>query len=140
VEISKGGLDFSNPDALCGIYPGEFEEFEDPRKAMLAAIRILKLWRKDGEKDANIACGCTLGFTMEFDPIEDPLELHRWVQNAIKKSNHCEVCGDICDGIECTDPFGERFIACSEYCIQKYYEDIYDNDFGISELEDGSDG
>ena len=34
VEISAGGFDYTNPDALVAKYPGEFGEFCDPREAL----------------------------------------------------------------------------------------------------------
>jgi len=47
VEVAGGGLDYCNPDALVGKYPGEFEEFLDPREAVKTAIEICREWRAD---------------------------------------------------------------------------------------------
>jgi len=69
VEISRGGLDYTNPDALSPKYPGEFRTYDDPRDAVEVAIAICRAWRKDGQRDAMVGVGATLGMTMPFDPI-----------------------------------------------------------------------
>jgi hypothetical protein len=68
VEISSGGLDYANPDALSAKYPGEFETYDDPVDAVEAAIEICRAWRKDGKKSAMVGYGATGGMTMPFDP------------------------------------------------------------------------
>ena len=68
VEISAGGMDYTNPDALSAKYPGEFETFDDPEEAAQAALQILALWRADGQPEAQPAYGATGGMTMPFDP------------------------------------------------------------------------
>jgi hypothetical protein len=67
VEVSIGGIDYTNPDALMAKYEGEFVEFDDPREAVEAAIRICRKWRKDGRKDAKMGFGSTGGFTIPFE-------------------------------------------------------------------------
>ena len=47
VEISAGGLDYTNPDALSARYPGEFSTFDDPREAVEVALDIVRAWRRD---------------------------------------------------------------------------------------------
>lgn len=68
VEISEGGIDYTNPDALFPKYPGEFEEFNDPVKAVNVAIEICRSWRKDNQHKAKIGIGATGGMTMPFEP------------------------------------------------------------------------
>lgn len=68
VEISSGGIDYTNPDALSPRYPGEFETFDDPVEAVEVAIAICRAWRKDGQKNARIGYGATGGMTLPFDP------------------------------------------------------------------------
>lgn len=69
VEISEGGWDFINPDALVKKYPGEFEEYKDPREALGAAIDIAKQWKEDEPQlEVGIGVGFTGGFTMPFEP------------------------------------------------------------------------
>ena len=67
VEVSIGGIDYTNPDALVAKYQGEFVEFEEPKEAVEAAIRICREWRKDGCKDANVGFGSAGGFTLPFE-------------------------------------------------------------------------
>ncbi len=67
VEISAGGRDYTNPDALSPRYPGEFETFDDPVEAVETAISICRAWRKDGKKDARVGHGATGGMTLPFD-------------------------------------------------------------------------
>lgn len=58
VEVSEGGLDYSNPDALSRKYPGEMQEYDSATKAVKAAIAIRKLWRQDEpEETIRLDCG-----------------------------------------------------------------------------------
>lgn len=67
VEVSGGGIDYTNPDALAAKYRGEFEEINDPREAIDTAIKIAKQWQTDHpELQIKIATGSTGGFTMPF--------------------------------------------------------------------------
>ena len=68
VEISSGGPDYTNPDALSPRYPGEFETYADPVEAVEVAITICRAWRKDGQRKAMVAHGATGGMTLPFDP------------------------------------------------------------------------
>ncbi len=68
IEISAGGLDYTNPDALSAKYPGEFETYDDPVEAVEAAISICRAWRKDGKKEAKVGYGATGGMTLPFEP------------------------------------------------------------------------
>lgn len=67
VEISSGGLDYTNPDALVQEYAGEFETYDDPQEAVEVAIAICRAWRKDKRPDAKVGIGATGGMTMPFD-------------------------------------------------------------------------
>jgi hypothetical protein len=68
VEVSSGGRDYTNPDALSPQYPGEFETYDDPVEAVEVAISICRAWRKAGKMAAKIGHGATGGMTMPFDP------------------------------------------------------------------------
>jgi len=85
VEVSVGGIDYVNPDALVAKYPGEFEEFGEPREAVEAAIRICRKWREDGAKDAKVGFGSTGGFTIPFEDCTFK-EARDWAQNLSVKS------------------------------------------------------
>ncbi len=67
VEVSCGGLDYTNPDALGKKYAGEFEEFASPIDAVETAISIARAWRKDARKRIPVGVGSTHGMTMPFD-------------------------------------------------------------------------
>jgi hypothetical protein len=84
VEVSIGGIDYANPDALVAKYEGEFVEFDDSREAVEAAIRICREWRRDGRKDANVGFGSTGGFTAPFDDCTFK-EARDWASRLSKK-------------------------------------------------------
>lgn len=77
VEVSLGGIDYTNPDALVEKYPGEMEEYHDRVEAAEIAIAICRQWRKDGTKNAKVAHGATGGMTMPFEPCSFK-ELRAW--------------------------------------------------------------
>ena len=119
VEISCGGLDYTNPDALSPRYSGEFETYDDPRKAVDAAIAICKAWRKDGEKRARVGTGATGGMTMPFETCTFR-EAKDWAQRRYEDLPKCDRCGTILGEITYRngdlDP-DHRF--CSEYCAEE---------------------
>ncbi|MDP2953439.1 MAG: hypothetical protein Q8O76_09010, partial [Chloroflexota bacterium] len=91
VEVSAGGLDYTNPDALVAKYPGEFQTYDDPREAVNVAIAICEAWRKDGEPEAQVGYGATGGMTMPFDacPYE---EARAWAQERYEALPKCDRC------------------------------------------------
>ena len=130
VEISGGGLDYTNPDALVQKYPGEFETYTDPREAALVALEICKLWREDGEIEATVGIGATGGMTMPFDEAEDA-EVVKWGQETYKKLEKCPTCGEVVEGLKkwfgaglyCLDgdfiPYDDDVKYCSQRCAEK---------------------
>ena len=133
VEISTGGLDYTNPDALAAKYNGEFEEFDNPMEAVEAAILICRAWRKDGETLAGIGYGNTLGMTIPFDTTSEE-ELRAWGKAQYEALAKCPMCGDIMEGAEewyeagTYSPEGEFWPYddgekyCSEHCSGKASE------------------
>lgn len=126
VEVSEGGIDYCNPDALVELYKGsgEFETFDDPREAAEAAIQICSWWRIDHKgmrgSRPKVAAGATLGFTLPFEPSTFK-QLRIWASETWK---HLEKCS-------CGKPFKkERWRAddwsgiefCSERCADKEIE------------------
>jgi len=81
VEISIGGLEYANPDMLVPRYEhlGEGLEYGDPREAAKAAIAIAKAWSQDDGEEVPVAYGCTLGFTMPFQPSPEE-EVLAWAE------------------------------------------------------------
>ena len=72
VEISEGGIDYTNPDALVEKYDGEFETFNTATEAVNKGLEILKQWKKDcPDKRIGIGIGYTGGNTMPFEPCNE---------------------------------------------------------------------
>lgn len=135
VEVASGGLDYANPDMLVSKYPGEAEEYTDPREAVAAAIAVCKAWRADGEKRAKVAHGATGGFTMPFEGCTYR-EAERWARETYARLPKCDRCGEIRpsdkDAWRLLDDWsGERF--CSEQCAELAFED--DERFNAEEAE-----
>jgi len=123
VEVSEGGIDYTNPDALSAKYAGEFKEFEDPREAAETAIEICKQWRHDRPKDKpKVGAGATWGMTMPFDPSTFK-ELRTWAKLLWNKLEKCG-CGKPLPEKKhrwtADDWSGAEF--CSEYCANKEQE------------------
>jgi len=129
VEISKGSLDYTNPDALAAKYPGEFTEFSDPVEAVETAIEICRSWRNDGKRNASLGIGATGGMTMPFDTCTFK-DARKWAKETNKKLEKCPACGEIVEDLkewyvagEYTSngfyPFDDGYKYCSEYCANK---------------------
>lgn len=129
VEISGEGWDYVNPDALVEKYPGEFEEFKDPRKALKTAIAVAKRWKEDEPGlEIGIGAGYTGGYTMPFEP-RGTDELEKWAEEEYSRLPKCARCGKI---IEDLDPAFRiedlDGIFCSESCAEKTWcEYHYEN-------------
>lgn len=127
VEISQGGLDYTNPGALSGKYSGEFEQYEGMTPALEAGISIYKAWRHDlsgdEKKSLGIAIGNTGGSTCFFDasPLTDKLEdeLRVKARKFDESLPRCAHCGDIL-GKERFGMHGE-YDCCSSYCAEQHY-------------------
>jgi len=143
VEISQGGLDYTNPGALVAKYEGEFEEFLDPREALKAALFIKAQWVKDtGDYSIGIAHGATLGFTMPFEVEEEEEYLHEWAEKAYKNLKKCDRCQEVMpddekEWFKLIDDFsvgGEEF--CSENCAERAYEFMMEEQAKFDEEEE----
>lgn len=94
VEVSAGGIDYTNPDALVAKYAGEFEEYADPREAVEVAIDICRAWRKDAPKERiAIGHGATAGMTMPFDSCTFA-SARQWARIVWDKLEKCPQCGN----------------------------------------------
>lgn len=132
VEISYGGIDYTNPDALRERYPGEFKEYDDPREAVSVAIQIAHSWQADRPKEEIfIGRGATGGMTMPFDP--EPLneetfaEFRSWADKRYAELPKCSQCGDILpdnsrNRWRLLDHYFEGEFFCREYCAETFYE------------------
>ena len=128
VEVSQGGIDYANPDALVKKWQGEFEEFTGMTAAVEAAIGIAKAWQETTTDQIFIGVGCTHGMTMEFDPLTlndktfDALiaKAEKFDENLPK----CEHCGDILAGETYGHEFSDGHPFCSERCVETSYYDL----------------
>ena len=130
VEVSSGGIDYTNPDALGKKYQGEFETFDDPREAATTAIAICKAWRLDSKKKAKVGHGATGGMTMSFDTCTFK-DLLAWADKTYEGLPKCDRCGDLLPKEYYTvqELYDEKF--CREYCA----EQAYTEDFPLEEEE-----
>jgi hypothetical protein len=130
VEVAGGGLDYCNPDALVAKYPGEFEEFLDPRKAVKTAIEICRKWRADlkGTRQGwpTVRVGYTGGFTI---PFEEGTFAHAraWAEKEWESLAKCTRCGNpLRDEGQSDRPpdvaGAERF--CSRTCANQRYREL----------------
>lgn len=133
VEISAGGLDYTNPGALSAKYPGEFQTFNSKVEAIKTGIEIALAWQKDHpEKTIYIGTGGTGGMTMPFDAL--PLKDEAFKDLLEEAAEHdedlpkCGRCGEIIDDIwrnENSSWSGDKF--CSENCANLAQEDDDDS-------------
>jgi len=106
VEISDGGIDYCNPDALSAKYRGEFEEFADPREAVETAITIAQQWQADAPDKTYTA-------------------LREWANSQYEELEKCCRCGDILGKERWTHPeLCEEEKFCSENCCDNAYWDM----------------
>jgi len=128
VEISEGGIDYVNPDALAAKYPGEMDEYADPREAAEAAIRIAEAWKSDSPgEDIQIAHGATGGFTMPFSggSIDEKAksELREWAGEQWESVDKCDQCGEAVAGRPVTlVDYGDDWKFCGENCAERWWE------------------
>lgn len=133
VEISAGGIDYTNPDALSPQFRGEFAEFADPREAVATARNIAQQWRrqKPGRR-VYVAHGATGGMTLPFEP-ESMKELEAWAEKTWENTPKCARCGDVLGETKYSAgvvyPDGDfnsydDFVYCSEYCAEQSSEYI----------------
>jgi len=141
VEVSYGGLDFTNPNALCEKYDGEFEEFKNPVEAVETAVEICEAWRKDGEKGAQIGIGATGGMVIPFEPCSFETA-RKWAQKESDSLEKCPTCGEIVEDLKewylagiFTEndffPYDDGFKYCSEHCAEKASEFDNLNDIAV---------
>lgn len=127
VEVSQGGLDYSNPDALVEKYPGEFQTYDDPREAVETAIAICRAWRQDGKKRARVGHGATGGMTLPFDTCTFQ-EARAWAKKHYTELPKCDRCGELLPQKPWRHPGldGERF--CREYCAEERLREAFAQD------------
>lgn len=123
VEIAEGGIDYTNPDALCAKYDGEFCTYTDPREAVETAISILRSWRADGERKAMLAIGSTGGCTMPFENCS-MADARTWAKQTYAELPRCPECGDLMGNERwspCDFHVDDDEQCCSERCCEKRF-------------------
>jgi hypothetical protein len=121
VEVSCGGIDYTNPDALGAKYAGEFEEFANPIDAVETAIEIARAWRKDSHKRISIGVGSTHGMTMPFDS-GTFADARAWAKELYAKLEKCPHCGEIMQGETWHANDWDGLEYCSERCAERVAE------------------
>lgn len=131
VEIAVGGRDYANPDMLVEKYRryGEGDEFDDPRDAVEAAIKIAEAWSSDAGEVRPIAYGCTAGFTLPFSP-SGYEEARAWAERTYEKLPKCPRCGDLLpEARECySHDFADGEFFCSEDCAERDFYDRFEDE------------
>jgi hypothetical protein len=126
VEVSAGGFDYTNPDALVSKFArlGEGETFISPVKAVEAAIAVCEAWRRDGGPTAQIGYGATGGMTMPFDVCTYE-EARAWATKREASLPRCDRCGELLPENHFTvqELDGERF--CREFCAEEAYRGAF---------------
>ena len=121
VEVSQGGIDYTNPDALCKKWQGEFDEYIGLTDAVIAAIGIAKAWQETTTDQIFIGVGCTNGMTMEFDALSLNDETFDMLLEKAAKFDErlprCESCGDILTG-ETYGTLMHGYCFCSQNCAE----------------------
>lgn len=122
VEVSAGGLDYSNPDMLVPKWArlGEMDTFDSPILAVEAAINICEAWRRDGCPEAQIGYGATGGMTMPFDACTYE-EARAWAAKREAELPRCDRCEELLGRERYTVPEMDDQQFCREYCAEEAY-------------------
>jgi hypothetical protein len=140
VEVEAGGLDCAGADMLVPKYPGEGEEYADPREAVKVAVAIRAAWAADlPEEEIFIGVGSSLGMGLELEGGTDE-EALAWAEKVYENLPKCDQCGEMLgdNPYMCFSGGDERF--CSEYCAELYVEEEQKYLAGIDAEEDASRG
>jgi hypothetical protein len=121
VEVSSGGLDYTNPDALGEKYPGEFQEFASPIDAVETAIEIARAWRKDAHKRIPVGVGSTHGMTMPFDS-GTFRDARLWAKELYAKLPKCAGCNEPMQDETWHADDWSGLTYCSETCATREAE------------------
>lgn len=128
VEVSQGGIDYANPDALVKKWQGEFQEFTGMTAAVEAAIGIAKAWQETTTDQIFIGVGATHGMTMDFDALTLNDETFDLLLDKAEKFDEnlpkCDHCGDILTGKTYGHEFTDDHPFCSEHCAEMSYDEI----------------
>ena len=135
VEIAEGGLDSAGCDMYVSAYPGEGEEYHDPREAVEAAISIWKAWINDS--NIPLPSGVAMGFgcIADLEPTLDLIELREYAEAEYNELEKCAQCGDLVMDKYIIYEFGDEFGEfCSEQCADQAYNEMMEQ-YYIDERE-----
>lgn len=113
VEIVQGGSDYANPRQLSARWPhlGEGNTFNDPRKAVEAALRIKEIWSEIESEPIDLTFGATAGMTIDLPEYTDE-DLLAQADQIYEKLPKCDQCGELLGDETYTHPLAfdsERF-------------------------------
>lgn len=115
--------EFAGPGALARCYHEDFSEYEDPREAAEAAIRLAGRWRTLAVGGLlPFRCFTIAGNSMVYATVNDAMsapELREWAGRVFERLAKCVQCGGLIAGdawypVECMGE--EEFGCCSESC------------------------
>ena len=137
VEVSAGGLDYTNPDALGEKYAGEFQTFANPIDAVEVAIDIARQWRRDSHKRIPVGVGSTHGMTMPFDS-GTFRDARLWAKEVYAKLPKCAGCNEPMQDKTWRANDWDGLEYCSEHCAQRQAEFEAEENarFELEETED----
>lgn len=122
VEIAYT-LDYAGPGALAQKYLEDFAQYDDPREAAEAAIKLRRQWVESLTSNlaewfrANERIRFTLAMNSVCYPtVNDAMsasELRRWARAEYDRLPKCDHCGTIASSEDnYMDEFGDNFTAC----------------------------
>lgn len=122
VEITEGGGDYMNPDALAG----HCHEHETCSEAVEAAIDDADKWARERPKDKiYLAIGYTHGMTAALDEMPRGAATYAMLRKIAKRHDatipRCAECGEYLSDEKYGDPSAGEFDCCSERCAEKRY-------------------
>lgn len=117
VEVSRGGIDYTNPDALVAKYAGEFQTYDNPVEAVETAIAMCRAWRSDGKLRARVGVGATGGMTMPFEPCSYK-DARQWAKRELEALPKCDRCGGALPEHHYIHPELDDQRFCSEFCAE----------------------
>lgn len=106
------------------------DEYDDPREAVEAALRMRDLWA--AETGEVVLVGLSNPFYSVAHSEKTDEEMRAWGEKAYEQIPRCAHCGNTCFDQYADDVTGETFHACNEYHAECYMYEQY----GDYELDD----
>lgn len=141
VEIASQ-FDYAGPGMLVAKFADEGCEFDDPREAAEAAVRVSEAWGAtiaNGDPLLPLTIGITLvGNAFVYATVEDSMtaaEAREWAEGEWEAAPKCERCGNLAPAADnkVATFTGETFTACSDFCADEIV--AHDMDFDPDDEE-----